>query len=151
MKFKRVVTLVLFQFIYNSILFAQNSIKFNHLSVEEGLSSSSVLSITQDQAGFMWFGCSYGLNKYDGKNFKIYHFSPDNEKSISADNQIKVFKGVNQKIWVLSFSGLDTYNQQLDNFDRVLKAEGLKCFYQEQNGKIWLGTESGLIYSDGIK
>lgn len=152
MKFRKAIifsAFIIYQVIGIQFLFAQNQIKFNHLSVEEGLSNSSVLSITQDQTGFMWFGCSYGLNKYDGKNFKIYHFSPDNEKSISSDNRIRVFKGVNQKIWVLSFSGLDTYNQQLDNFDRVLKAEGLKCFYQEQNGKIWLGTESGLIYSDG--
>lgn len=142
---------ITYQFIGITFLFAQNQIKFNHLSVEEGLSSSSVLSITQDKTGFMWFGCTYGLNKYDGKNFKIYHFSPDNKTSISSDNRIKVFKGINQKIWVLSFSGLDTYNQQLDNFDRVLKLEGLKYFYQEQNGKIWLGTENGLIYSDGNK
>ena len=132
----------------SGFLFAQSPVKFNHLSVEDGLSQSSVLSIAQDQSGFLWFGCSYGLNRYDGKNFKIYHSSQDNVQSISSDNSIKVFRGLKNQIWVLSYSGLDYYNQRQDNFTRVIKKEGLKYFYQEKNGRIWLGTSDGLNFSD---
>jgi hypothetical protein len=39
-------------------------IKFEHISLEEGLSQSSVYSILQDSRGFLWFGTEDGLNKY---------------------------------------------------------------------------------------
>jgi signal transduction histidine kinase/DNA-binding response OmpR family regulator/streptogramin lyase len=152
MKFKRAVTLAaVCQFVCSIWVYAQNAVKFNHLSVEDGLSQSSVLSITQDDNGFMWFGCGYALNKFDGKNFKIYHHIPNNSKSISSDNSVKVYKGLERKIWVLTLSGLDYYREKSDDFVNVLKFEGLKCFYQEQNGRIWLGTYNGLLYADDPK
>jgi len=46
-------------------------IKFNHLSVDQGLSHSSVLSLLQDTQGFMWIGTEDGLNKYDGYSFIV--------------------------------------------------------------------------------
>jgi ligand-binding sensor domain-containing protein len=42
------------------------------LRIEDGLSSNNVTTAVQDKKGFMWFGTSYGLNKYDGKKFKTY-------------------------------------------------------------------------------
>lgn len=154
MKFSKKISIKLF-FSYliflTEFLFAQSPVKFNHLSVEDGLSQSSVLSIAQDQSGFLWFGCSYGLNKYDGKNFKIYHHNPENKNSISSDNSIKVFRGADNKIWVLSFAGLDVYNERLDNFTQVLKKEGLRYFFQDKNGGIWLGAQDGLFYSENFK
>lgn len=47
------------------------NIKFNHHSVDQGLSHSSVLSILQDNQGFMWIGTEDGLNKYDGYSFIV--------------------------------------------------------------------------------
>jgi signal transduction histidine kinase/ligand-binding sensor domain-containing protein/DNA-binding response OmpR family regulator len=154
MMFSKKISIKLFfscLILLSEFLFAQSPVKFNHLSVEDGLSQSSVLSIEQDQSGFLWFGCSYGLNKYDGKNFKIYHHNPENKTTISSDNSIKVFKGADNKIWVLSFAGLDVYNERLDNFTRVLKKEGLRYFFQDKNGGIWLGTSDGLIFTDNLR
>src|SRR5512136_3114997 len=54
-----------------------NNIKFKHLSVEAGLSHSTVNCILQDSKGFMWFGTDDGLSKYDGYNFTIYKHNPD--------------------------------------------------------------------------
>jgi ligand-binding sensor domain-containing protein len=45
-----------------------NNLQFESLSIEQGLSHSSVYSIIQDKYGYMWFGTQNGLNKYDGTN-----------------------------------------------------------------------------------
>lgn len=54
---------------------AQNTIQFDHITTEDGLSQSDINSIYQDDEKFMWFATHEGLNKYDGYNFEI--FTPD--------------------------------------------------------------------------
>ena len=46
--------------------------KFQHLTVEDGLSHNTVKSIVQDNMGFMWFAVANGVNRFDGYNFKLY-------------------------------------------------------------------------------
>ena len=48
-------------------------IRFQHLSREQGLSQSFVLSMTQDEKGFMWFGTQNGLNRFDGYEVRVYN------------------------------------------------------------------------------
>ena len=38
--------------------------------VEQGLPQISVLAITQDEAGYYWFGTQAGLARFDGVNFR---------------------------------------------------------------------------------
>ena len=45
---------------------------FGHLSISDGLSQMSVVSMVQDEDGYMWFGTRDGLNRYDGKEFNIF-------------------------------------------------------------------------------
>ena len=47
---------------------------FERVSLEQGLSQSTVLSMFQDSRGFMWFGTEDGLNRYDGVTFKTYKY-----------------------------------------------------------------------------
>ncbi len=44
--------------------------RFDRLSLDEGLSQSAVLAVHQDSKGFMWFGTENGLNRYDGYTFR---------------------------------------------------------------------------------
>ncbi len=44
-------------------------LRFDRLSIEDGLSQNDVFTILQDRQGFMWFGTNFGLNRYDGYAF----------------------------------------------------------------------------------
>jgi len=39
---------------------------FRHLTTSNGLPSNSISTIIKDSDGFMWFGTSDGLTRYDG-------------------------------------------------------------------------------------
>ena len=45
---------------------------FSYLSIDNGLSDNSVHAIHKDYNSFMWFGTSYGLERFDGYEFKHY-------------------------------------------------------------------------------
>ena len=71
------------------------TINYKHISRSEGLPSSTVWAVTQDQDGYIWLGTSNGLTRFDGTDFVLYDKSnnlPGN--SITAlyydqiDNQI---------------------------------------------------------------
>jgi ligand-binding sensor domain-containing protein len=57
------------------------------LSVEQGLSNSSVYCLLQDQQGFIWAGAQSGLNRYDGYSFVRFDREPGNPASL-RDNFI---------------------------------------------------------------
>ena len=45
------------------------TLRFEHLSVEDGLAQETVLAMAQDRDGFMWFGTQNGLSRFDGYRF----------------------------------------------------------------------------------
>lgn len=51
-------------------------LRFDRISIEQGLSQSSVHVIFQDSRGFLWFGTQDGLNRYDGYSFKTSNLIP---------------------------------------------------------------------------
>lgn len=64
------------------------NLRFERISIAQGLSHSTVNCILQDSKGFMWFGTEDGFNKYDGYSFSVYKHDPDDPHSLSH-NQIK--------------------------------------------------------------
>jgi ligand-binding sensor domain-containing protein len=41
-------------------------------SVEDGLAAREVTSAIEDKDGFIWFGTTNGLSRYDGNSFKTF-------------------------------------------------------------------------------
>ena len=98
--------LILFLLIWTAVsgVNAQNPrIKFEHISLEDGLSQSSVYSIVQDTKGFMWFATLDGLNKYDGYTITVYRNKTGDSTSIS-DNVINCLyvdpKELGGSLWI---------------------------------------------------
>ena len=60
-------------------------INFSYISINEGLSQSTVFSIDQDQRGNMWFATYDGVNKYDGYSFTVYQHNEEDPNSIAND------------------------------------------------------------------
>ena len=133
-----------------------NQITFKHLSTVDGLSNFTVLAIAQDHHGFMWFGTMDGLNRYDGKNIKIYSEEPDVPYSLGCGYVWSLLTASDSGMWVGSNRGLYFYNYDYDNFYAipVLDVVGqeipnLSIRSLLVNEKIlWIGTEQGLFWYD---
>lgn len=88
------------------------NLRFERISVEHGLSHSTVNCILQGSKGFMWFGTDDGLNKYDGYSFTVYKNDPDDPRSLSHNQVWSLFEDSSGVLWV------GTYGGGLNRFDR---------------------------------
>src|SRR5690349_10642895 len=98
--------------------YSQN-IRFEHLSLEEGLSQSVVTSILQDRTGFLWIGTQDGLNRYDGYNFTVYKPDSTNPASLSDRWITALSEDEEGYLWVgTRLGGLNRYNPVTGDFKR---------------------------------
>jgi signal transduction histidine kinase/ligand-binding sensor domain-containing protein len=95
-----------------SLVKGQN-LNFERISVEHGLSHSTVNCILQDSKGFMWFGTDDGLTRYDGYSFTVYRHDPDDPRSLSHNQVWSLFEDASGVLWV------GTYGGGLNRFDRT--------------------------------
>ena len=117
---KRLFLISIFNFSLLTLnCFSQQQNHFTHFTTENGLSQSSVFSITQDDFGFMWFATEDGLNKFDGNKFVVYRPKQNDSTSVPDLGIRKVYKDKSGKLWILSLRGkLCRYNPKKNNFIR---------------------------------
>lgn len=115
--------LVFFLFLQLSVFQLQAQVailKFNHLTVNDGLPQNSIHSIAKDKYGFMWFGTWCGACRYDGYSFKLFRAN-DNDPTAFADNMIEAIATDSlQNIWIKTGEPdcLYKYSYEYENFKR---------------------------------
>lgn len=123
--------------------------------ISKGISSNNILSITEDQYGFIWIGTAEGLNKFDGKNFITYTQGKDN---ISLSNNYTQFltPSTDGNIWIATSHGLNIYNYKEDRIQIIMQdsvnnsisSNDIICFSETKDG-MWIATyDKGINYYD---
>ncbi|HYC85775.1 MAG TPA: two-component regulator propeller domain-containing protein, partial [Chryseosolibacter sp.] len=133
--------------------FAQSQYNFDHLTPEDGLSESTVLAITQDADGFIWFGTRGGLNRYDGRKVRVYRHEDSIASSISDNFVFAMLKDRRGRLWVGTRIGLNLLDPATGGFkqyyadsldDSSVSNSTITCIYEDRDGRIWVGTRQGL-------
>ena len=94
----------------------QGQVSFAHIGLEDGLSQSTVLSITQDVQGNMWFATFNGVNRFDGYDFTVYRHETGNAGSI-GDNMVYAVKADDKGgVWVGTNNWLSYYDADRNAF-----------------------------------
>ena len=122
--------------------------RFEHLTVDQGLSHSDAMAVAQDQDGFIWVGTNRGINRYDGYRLKQYML-PVNPRNGLASNRIKVLLTDPQgRLWASAErAGLMLYDPNRDAFasideGRVPAADRARAQQLAQSDVVALGTDS---------
>ncbi|MEZ4745518.1 MAG: two-component regulator propeller domain-containing protein [Calditrichia bacterium] len=102
----------------------QASLKFDRLSLEDGISHNLVYAMLQDRSGFLWFGTMYGLVRYDGTRYRVFRHDPTDPHSISYDDIIALFEDSRGKIWAGTWGGgLNRFDPITETFLRYTPEE----------------------------
>jgi signal transduction histidine kinase/ligand-binding sensor domain-containing protein/CheY-like chemotaxis protein len=133
------------------------TLRFEHLSVDDGLAQESVLAIVQDPDGFMWFGTQSGLSRYDGYRFTNFR-NVIGDPGTLVNNWVPVLyvdrKG---RLWIGTDGGLDRYEPASGTFRHFQPGESVKrgngnrhirAILDDGHDGLWLATADGLQHFD---
>ena len=126
---------------------------FDNLNTEQGLASKNIGAICQDQSGFIWFGSSDGLTRYDGSSCKIFTHEPGVSNSLSDQNVNCIWNDHDGRLWVGTMNGLNLYNPEDQSFINFtynvqdlysISDNKVWCIAEDKNHVLWIGTSNGL-------
>ena len=130
----------------------KDNIKFQNLTIKDGLSQTVTEAIIQDSKGFMWFCTQDGLNQYDGKKFTIYRNDPENPDSICYNYLRCLCEDKNKNLWIGSEKGLSRFDREKDIFinykfdpadENSIPNDQIRSVYEDKEGTLWIGTYMG--------
>jgi signal transduction histidine kinase/ligand-binding sensor domain-containing protein len=113
-----------------------------------------VLSIAQDQQGYIWLATAIGLHRYDGHSYVSYYNNSEDPTSM-AENRIESMciskSGI---IWIGLWSkGLDRFDPASQTFTHFshdpsdsasLSNNTISSLLEDSRGNLWVGTHGGL-------
>src|SRR4051794_35969100 len=157
--------LLLYNCCLRADLFSQSSnippedIYFEKLTAENGLSNNVVKCILLDKEGFLWIGTADGLNRYDGRNFKVFRNDLSNPNSISGNIITGIAEDKKGILWISTQDGgLCCYNRnrisslQFEQYRHDSKnpasipANNLNGLTIDKDDNIWVATEGNGVF-----
>lgn len=124
-----------------SFLFAfSQAERFYHYGKKEGLSQESVQTILKSNDGFLWLGTQDGLNRFDGKQFKVFKHHKEAKNSISG-NFITSLLENQEQIWIgTSNNGVSIYDINQDAFKSIGTKNGnITAIAKDSKAKVYVG------------
>src|SRR5687767_10308116 len=78
---------------------------FEHLTMRDGLSQSTVMSMLQDSRGYLWLATESGLNRYDGYSIRQYRRERGNAQGLANDYIWKIAEDARGDLWLATMGG----------------------------------------------
>jgi len=156
------LALVIFLMFFDLISCSQqNNNYYPNFTSVPGLPTKIATSVFKDSRGFMWFGAENGLYRWDGYDYKIFHYDPNDSTSISGNMVSSIlFEDNEGNIWISTkASGLNIYNPNTETFTRYQRTKDyifdfdfnlIHLALQDKSGETWLASQmtSGIINFD---
>ncbi len=138
-------------------------IRFTAFTGEEGLFSSNVFGMAQDDQGFLWFSTTDGLSRYDGYSFRVYRFENGNPNSLSNNSMSAILLGQGGILWLATTGGgVDRFDPATEIFTHYrhdpanpnsLSGNSIPKYglCLDRQGALWIGTiDNGLDRLDPV-
>lgn len=136
---------LLFFLVFSSTLCAQ-ILHVRNYGTDNGLPSSQVWCSLQDSRGYIWFGTSNGLVRYDGQKMTVLGIS----NGLVSNVVLAIVEDAG-KFWIATDNGISCYHEgTFESFSQLDGKElGIIWSVAKFGGHIWFGTKSrGLLRVD---
>lgn len=138
--------------------FGTGDFKFKNYTIFDGLPSTSITCIEQDDKGFMWFGTRDGVSRFDGFNFLSFSHNSEDEMSLSHNQIQSIYLDSQGELWVGTKKGLNRYIEGV-GFEKYYRDENdpfslagniVLSICEDLENNLWIGTDNGLHKYDRV-
>lgn len=121
---------------------------FKQLTMKDGLSNLSVLTIYQDVMGRMWFGTNEGINVYDGEHITRYKYyeivdGPVRKRKVINGMVDQIVGDTCGNVFMRNSGLLLSYNIQKESFNELCPSKVSALFMNE--GVLWFAKADSLF------
>jgi len=124
--------------------------EYTHYTSTNGLSGTDVTAICENE-NFLWIATNDGLNRFDGKEFKVYRSDNAANNNLTENNIETLMFDSQGLLWIgLKTGGVDIFNPRKNKFIHISELvedypQRVICIYEDSRKNIWLGSwEDGL-------
>ena len=130
-----------------------NNLNFEHYSVPQGLSNNKIHCILQDRKGWMWFGTSQGVCRFDGYRFTVFKHDSEDSTSLVGDLVRTIFEDHKGQLWIgTENGGLNKFNREKEIFEHyffhnqpaLLKNVRISSIREDKEGNLWICSRTKL-------
>lgn len=133
--------------------YTQDAFKFINYSTVNGLADNRVYCITQDSRGFMWFGTSEGLSRFDGNRFENYFADPRTKNSLPDNTVTSIYEFKPGHLLILTGSGLSCLNTFTRQFySSPVKNKKIYAISKSETGKFVIsGMDTNYLLNNNLE
>ncbi|MEM6783179.1 MAG: two-component regulator propeller domain-containing protein [Bacteroidota bacterium] len=135
-------------------------LRFERLTVDDGLSQGDINDVLQDRQGFLWIATDAGLNRYDGYGFRVYRPTPFDATSLADEVVRTLFEDPDGSLWVgTTYARVCRLDRRTDAFTCLgpvadepasLPDGVVNAVLRTRDGTLWVGGSAGLLRLDSM-
>jgi signal transduction histidine kinase/ligand-binding sensor domain-containing protein/CheY-like chemotaxis protein len=124
---------------------------FEHLTMRDGLSMSTINSILQDSQGYIWIATEAGLNRYDGYSVRQFRRERANPHALASDYVWSIAEDAQHDLWLATDGGgVARWERRTETFQQFrhdpqqpqsLASDTVRALLVDSKGQIWAGTK----------
>lgn len=129
------------------------ALHFHRLSAEQNLSSQTYnWYVYKDSEGFVWISSIDGLNRFDGKEVKVY--TPGKDNLASPNVQSLFCEDRNRDIWFSTVEAIHRYDRKNERFfqyfvkqkDTLVKGDYQLFHLDTLDDNLWVRIQDSLLF-----
>ena len=125
---------------------------FQSLTLEEGLATLEVTGSFQQSTGYIWFGTSRGVSRFDGNEFHHFFYNPGKPNHISNNFVTSIQEDSFGNMWVGTEDGLNRISEsgevQIFGVANGLQSGWIISMLIDSSDNLWISSGTGIIRYD---
>ncbi|MBN2356167.1 SMP-30/gluconolactonase/LRE family protein [candidate division KSB1 bacterium] len=133
------------------LLAQQTTLIFEDFTIRDGLSNNSINALVQTRDGYLWIATKDGLNRFDGRVFRVFKRDPSIPNSLPENYIMSLLESRSGVFWIGTWGGgLCRFDAENEHFTRITAPDSdddyIQALHEDETGAIWFGTTTGGLH-----